>query len=212
MVNAGDTVYLRGGTYHESVIFYTDGTQTSPITISGYPGEEAVLDGNDYQVPVKDSGNALIQVRGDWYVVRDLTFTRSGDQGVTARGVHDTFVNVYSHHNWGWGILMTGDYDLTQDSLAWSNSMKNENFVLSSSWGGGVTCARYPDYCSIRNTRSWENWGEGISTFESLHTTIEGNTSYDNQANIYISDTRYAMVQGNLSYCTPGNLIDPYLL
>jgi hypothetical protein len=211
-VSAGDTVYLRGGTYNESNIFYTDGTQTAPITISGYPGEDAIIDGNNYQVPVKDSGNALIQVRGDWYIVRDLTVTRSGDQGVTTRGIHDMIANVYSHHNWGWGILMTGDYDITQESLAWSNSMKNENFVMSSSWAGGVTCARYPDYCTIRNTRSWENWGEGISTFESLHTTIEGNSSYDNQVNIYVSDTKYALVQGNLSYCTPGNSIDPYLL
>jgi hypothetical protein len=45
-----------------------------------------------------------------------------------------------------------------------------------------------------------------------MHTTLEGNTSYDNQVNIYISDTKYALVQGNLDYCTPGNKIDPYLL
>jgi hypothetical protein len=212
MVNAGDTVYIRGGTYHESNIFETNGTQTAPITISGYPGEVVTIDGNDYQIPLKDSGNALIQVRGNWYIIRNLTFTHSGDQGVTARGIHDTIANVYSHHNWDWGILMTGNYDITQDSLVWSNSMMNENSVLTSGWAGGVTCARYPDYCTIRNTKSWENWGEGISTFESLHTTIEGNTSYDNQANIYISDTKYALVQGNLDYCTPGNKIDPYLL
>ena len=43
---------------------------------------------------------------------------------------------------------------------------------------------------------------------KSMHTTVQGNTSYDNQQNIYISDTRYALVQGNLSYCTPGNKID----
>jgi hypothetical protein len=83
---------------------------------------------------------------------------------------------------------------------------------MSAGWSGGVTCARYPDYCTIRNTKSWENWGEGISTFESMHTTIKGNTSYDNQQNIYISDTKFAMVQGNLSYCTAGNEIDPYEL
>jgi hypothetical protein len=90
--------------------------------------------------------------------------------------------------------------------------MMNENLVLLSGWAGGVTCARYPDHCTIRNTRSWENWGEGITTFESLHTTIEGNTAYDNPSNIYISDTKYALVQGNMVYCTPGNKIDPYTL
>ena len=211
-VNAGDTVYIRGGTYQESNSFYTSGTQAAPITISGYPGEVATIDGNAYQIPPKKSGSALIQVYGDWYIIRDLTFTQSGDQGVTTHGVHDTIANVYSHHNWGWGIFMTGNFDITQDSLVWSNSMMNENFVLPVGWAGGVKCARYPDYCTIRNTRSWENWGEGISAKESLHTTIAGNTSYDNQANIFVSDTKYTLVQGNLDYCTPGNIVDPYVL
>jgi hypothetical protein len=205
-VDAGDTVYIRGGTYHESNIFYTSGTQDAPITISGYPGEAAILDGDDYQIPAKKSGSALIQVRGDWVIIRDLTFTGSGDQGLATKGAHDTIDDVYSHHNWGWGIWMAGNYDTTQNSRVWSNSMMNENEVIASGWAGGVTCARYPDHCSIRDTQSWENWGEGISTFEALHTTIEGNTAYDNQtSNIYISDTRYALVRGNLVYCTPGN-------
>ena len=209
-VAAGDSVYIRGGIYQESVIFYASGTQTAPITIAGYPGEEAILDGNAYQTPVPHSGNALIQVRGDWTIIRDLTFTRSGDQGVTTKGAHDTIENVYSHHNWGWGIWMAGNYDTAQNSRVWSNSMMNENKSMSSGWAGGVTCARYPDYCTIRNTRSWENWGEGISTFEALHTRIEGNTSYDNQTNnLYVSDTQYALVQGNFIYCTPGNKYDP---
>ena len=212
MVRAGDSVYLRGGTYQESNTFYPSGTQTAPITVAGYPGEVAIIDGNSYQVPSKNSGDALIQVYGDWYNILNLTITKSGDQGISTHGSHDTIDNVYSHHNWGWGIVMTGDYDITQNSQLWSNSMMNENHVMTGGWSGGVTCARYPNYCTIRNTKSWENWGEGISTFESMHTTIEGNTSYDNQQNIYISDTRYALVQGNLSYCTSRNRIDPYEL
>jgi hypothetical protein len=213
MINAGDTVYIRGGTYHENNIFSANGTQIAPITISGYPGEVVTIDGNAYQIPSKNSGDALIDVRGDWYIIHDLSITQSGDQGVSTSGTHDTIDNVYSHHNWGWGIVMSGNYDTAQNSRVWSNSMMDENTVMTSGWAGGVTCARYPDYCSIRNNRSWGNWGEGISTFESLHTTIEGNTAYDNKTNnIYISDTKYALVQGNFSYCTPGNEIDPDLI
>jgi hypothetical protein len=209
-IHAGDTVYLRGGTYNESNEFRINGTESAPITIAGYPNEVAIINGNGYTIPARESGQALIQVYGDWYVVRDLTVTGSGDQGITTHGVHDIIHNVYSHHNWGWGIFMNGNYDLAQNSRAWSNSMMNEHNQLESNWSGGITCARYPDYCTIRNNRSWENWGEGISTFEALHSTIMGNTTYDNKTNIYISDTKYALVQGNLNYCSPGNLIDPY--
>jgi hypothetical protein len=40
----GDTLYLRGGTYHEAVTLSRSGTPQKPITIRSYPGELAVLD------------------------------------------------------------------------------------------------------------------------------------------------------------------------
>jgi hypothetical protein len=41
----GYTLYLRGGTYYERVSLTQSGTPESPITISSFPGELAVLDG-----------------------------------------------------------------------------------------------------------------------------------------------------------------------
>ncbi len=41
----GDTLYLRGGIYSETVYLTRSGTIESPITISAYPGELPVLDG-----------------------------------------------------------------------------------------------------------------------------------------------------------------------
>src|SRR6266540_3120819 len=41
----GDTLYLRGGTYHEKVFLRRSGTAEAPITIASYPGELAILDG-----------------------------------------------------------------------------------------------------------------------------------------------------------------------
>jgi hypothetical protein len=41
----GDTLYLRGGTYHENVYCAAAGRKDAPITIRSYPGERAVLDG-----------------------------------------------------------------------------------------------------------------------------------------------------------------------
>jgi hypothetical protein len=44
-INAGDTLYLRGGTYYEPVYCAVTGTQDKPITIRSYSGELAVIDG-----------------------------------------------------------------------------------------------------------------------------------------------------------------------
>ncbi|MBA4062975.1 MAG: hypothetical protein C0501_04565 [Isosphaera sp.] len=41
----GDTLYLRGGTYHERLSLATVGEKDKPVTIRSYPGELAVIDG-----------------------------------------------------------------------------------------------------------------------------------------------------------------------
>ena len=45
VVQPGDTLYLRGGTYYECVTLTVAGTAGKPITIRSYPGEVAILDG-----------------------------------------------------------------------------------------------------------------------------------------------------------------------
>ena len=44
-LRAGDTLYLRGGTYYERVYLTESGEPDQPITIRAYPGEIAILDG-----------------------------------------------------------------------------------------------------------------------------------------------------------------------
>src|SRR5205085_12156277 len=41
----GDTLYLRGGTYHEKACLRRSGTAEAPIAIASYPGELATIDG-----------------------------------------------------------------------------------------------------------------------------------------------------------------------
>lgn len=44
-LRAGDTLYLRGGVYYENVYLALAGAPENPITIRGYPGETAIIDG-----------------------------------------------------------------------------------------------------------------------------------------------------------------------
>jgi len=45
-LKAGDTLYLRGGTYYENVYCAAVGREDAPVTIRSYPGEQAVIDGS----------------------------------------------------------------------------------------------------------------------------------------------------------------------
>lgn len=63
---AGDTVYIRTGTYHERVIPRNSGSAVDGyITYTAYPGEIVILDGTGISVPV-DEG--LIHVAGRSYI------------------------------------------------------------------------------------------------------------------------------------------------
>jgi len=44
-LKAGDTLYLRGGSYFENVTISLFGTKDKPIVVRSYPGEQAILDG-----------------------------------------------------------------------------------------------------------------------------------------------------------------------
>ncbi|QDU97373.1 DUF1565 domain-containing protein [Lignipirellula cremea] len=45
-LKAGDTLYLRGGSYFENVAVRISGTAKKPIVIRSFPGEQAVIDGS----------------------------------------------------------------------------------------------------------------------------------------------------------------------
>lgn len=69
-LEAGDTVYIRGGTYREQVIIYKSGTPGNFIKYAAYPGESVVIDGTgidwgyDWDSLVALSGQSYIWLSG----------------------------------------------------------------------------------------------------------------------------------------------------
>jgi PKD repeat protein len=208
-VRPGDIVQIRGGIYQAYSSWETDGTATGPITITNYGNETVVIDGNAHTIPShKDS--LLLQIYGDWYKVSNLEVRYSGGSGVAVHGYHVTVDNVYSHHNWASGIYITGWYGLINNCRAHNNSLMNQYAVMSGGWSFGISACRYPQHTTIRGCTAWNNWGEGISTFEGSYNTIEDCVSYNNMCNYYVSDSKYCLFQRNLAYCTPGNMVQAY--
>ena len=46
VAQAGDTIYVRGGTYHERVRMKGSGTAGNPITLTNYNGETVIICGD----------------------------------------------------------------------------------------------------------------------------------------------------------------------
>jgi len=50
LATAGSTVYVRGGSYYEQVVFPNSGSSGNLISLLGYPGETAAIDGSNFTV------------------------------------------------------------------------------------------------------------------------------------------------------------------
>lgn len=71
-VSAGDTVYLRGGTYTDhSVTFSNSGSSGSPITIIAYPGEVPVLDAGFTTASQSSAPMGFFEIDGPSYITLD---------------------------------------------------------------------------------------------------------------------------------------------
>ena len=83
-LSPGDTLNLRGGTYHEHELdFNLRGTATAPITIQSFPGERAIIDGGipDFQ---SAPNSAWELVDGDIHLYRSRRAFREGVDSVGA--------------------------------------------------------------------------------------------------------------------------------
>jgi parallel beta-helix repeat protein len=82
---AGDSVYIRNGTYRERVIPKSSGTDADhPIRYVSYRGETATIDGTGLAVP-DDAG--LFQVEGKKYlVISGLRIIHAGFAGIYVHG------------------------------------------------------------------------------------------------------------------------------
>jgi hypothetical protein len=218
VVNAGDLVYVRGGTYHEKLTITADGTSGDSIIFREYPGESAIIDGEGH-LPA-GSWASLVMIEGNYVVFDGFEVKNSntggaytGGAGITSTGLHDVIRKCLVHNTWENGILGQGDYTIIEYCEVYDAAMFNEgdDEALHSS---GLTTCRDPQGDAIttgaiiRHNKVHDNWGEGLSTFESNGTLIEDNECYDNSAfDLYVSDAPNTICQRNIVYSVTGGAI-----
>jgi hypothetical protein len=214
---AGQTVYIRDGVYYETVRFSRSGTATQPIAIRAYPGEAPIIDGNNHQLPT-GTWDALLELSGDYIQVSGLEVRFSNWIGVSLTGQHDTARAINTHDNMEDGLIAYGDYSTIEYCRVWRNAYRNEpnsTPYRDGGWAAALTAARdmkdgLTSHAILRGNVSYNNYGEGLSTFESDGTIIEDNVVYDNFTNMYISDATNVLAQRNLVYCTADSAMGTY--
>lgn len=103
MVLAGDTVYIRGGTYNfiRNVDINNLGTAEKMITVKAYPGEKVIF---------KNSSNSGrgIEIGGNYIHLKGISVTEAGDNGIFIDGSNNIIEECKAYKNGDSGIQLTG--------------------------------------------------------------------------------------------------------
>ena len=107
-IGAGDRLYIRGGTYRETITITNDGTDGNLITIQNYPNEVVTIDGT---VDISDTWSTYNNVSGAYELSyagsNDITQLFVDDQPmVNARWPNAQFNDdsIFSHSTWAEGV------------------------------------------------------------------------------------------------------------
>ncbi|KAI8224375.1 putative transcriptional regulatory protein [Colletotrichum sp. SAR 10_77] len=171
---AGDTIYLRQGTYAPSanIQFSKSGTVTSPISVRPYQSEKVIIDGEnmpgtpkalDESLPNSERGIFHIQ-NANYWAFYDLEMI-NGPYGIYARDAsHNYYNGLSTHDNYETGFQLEGASSnntvLNLDSYRNRDPRKNgesaDGFACKSGSGEGNV---------LRNARLWDNVDDGLDLF-----------------------------------------------
>jgi len=207
----GDTLYVRAGSYHETLDIRVSGTASERITIAAYPGERPFIDGQG-SLP-GDYRSYMVILRGDYLTLDGFEIGNLDGIGVGALGSYSIVRNCKVHHCQNKGILVSSGStcseqtgttgSIVEHNEVWMTSLVHQGINEGGHWAGAISVARCPLYTVVRNNVVHETWGLGIQAYEALHTTIEDNTVWNNQmSHYYVNNAPYTLLQRNISYNT----------
>jgi hypothetical protein len=175
---AGDTIWMRAGTYYSTaqINLSKSGTSdTNRTKIWAYPGEVPLLDCSKYQTTSPGTNTPAILVTGSYMHLKGLEIANSkvgasGDHSystVQTKGAsYDTFELLNLHHGFGAGLFIDdtkgggGHLILNCDS--------HDNYDINGSQGDGQNADGFGHHyqttganSTFRGCRSWWNSDDG---------------------------------------------------
>jgi len=224
-VQAGDTVYVRGGTYNESVHFKRSGQSGNPITFKNYNGEGVTVRANSW---------VGFHLNANWVVIDGFGVFGAGSHDIFITGAHYNTVQNCEFAEAGWaGIQFGGDNGAATNNMIRNNNVHNnrhEGIYLRGGLEGhpGIRMSNnvienndihhngdegiqntatfappYPDGTIIRGNRVHDNggnWGGGMA-IGGDNLVVENNIVYNNRGEIggiWLADSNNGIIRNNL--------------
>jgi hypothetical protein len=125
-VNAGGTIYMRGGTYNYSstvVIDQDSGSSSARTTLAAYPGERPVL---NFSAQTEASANRGLALYANYWHIKGLIVERAGDNGIFVSGSNNILERTITRYNRDTGLQLS-----RQTSTSPTSSWPANNLILS---------------------------------------------------------------------------------
>ncbi|MBE1877991.1 carbohydrate-binding protein [Myceligenerans pegani] len=107
-IEAGGTIYLRGGTYSLSETVHiepdNDGLSGNRTELFAYPGETPVL---NFSAQSENSSNRGVAIGGDWWHLRGIIVEHAGDNGILLGGNNNVIERVVTRFNADTGLQLS---------------------------------------------------------------------------------------------------------
>ena len=117
VLNAGETVFVRGGTYSLTTTITLDksGTGNAIISLLAYQGEKPVL---DFSAQSLSTGNRGVVLTGSYWHIRGIDITGAGDNGMIISGGSHNLIELCNFYR-------NRDTGLQLDNGASDNTVRN---------------------------------------------------------------------------------------
>ncbi len=177
---AGDTIYLRGGTYsiHSTINISKSGSSESNYYLFAYPNERPILDCTGMPV---SSSYRCVNLKGRYWHIKGIAIKKAGDNGMNISGSNNIVENCSFSEN--------GDTGLQLGSGASNNQIINcdSYYNVDPSQGNADGFAPKLDVGTgnyFYGCRSWQNsddgWDGYLRPSDSVSTTLENCWSFMN--------------------------------
>jgi len=186
VAQASDVIYIRGGTYDESVTPPNSGSVDNYITFTNYPGETVYVKGT--------TGYTFYLDNVDYIKINGLKISRGLGSGPKVIPAYTPYLGTMPH---GAGIkIFWADHNIITNNDIYDNDIG----ILVSEGGLDINNTFPSTYNQIINNTIHHNGEAGIRIKRADYTTVDSNTIYNNgiQGNNVFSE----LTQGIAFYCS----------
>lgn len=199
---AGDTIYVRSGSYAERLYIQKAGTPETPILISAYQGEHPVIDGSNLNIR-EDEALIAVQQSQDVALV-GLTVRQSGGRGIMIGKSSRVAVRACAVETCYAGGLHGTQCDTLLIEQCRIRDCGRRFLTYGPARTNVALLVKYSKDVTIQDNQVYENSDEGICVSVGCQKVmVRKNTCYDNRSGqINVVSSVDVSIDANLCYHT----------